>query len=392
MKSPLIKKIEFTLFKVRIPNIVTDPSGFSVWYEPGSGIIQERFSVKIFSDDGHVGEYVPPRSRANVIMPASVALAHFLVKKPVLERESHYQTMRRITKHVGEAGIGALDIAIWDLGGKITGQSVSQMLGGFRDKLPAYASSIQGDEHPNGLSSPKAYADFAEKCFELGYKGFKMHGWKEGDPQREESMIRAVAERVGTRMDVMYDAACHLKTLMDAIRIGKVCDEYNLLWFEDPYADGGPTIRGNRALKELIRTPVMIGEHVRNPEIHTEFVVSRATDYGRVDPDYDGGITGSYKAALAAEALGIDVEIHSCGPAMRQLMAALSRSNYYEINLVHPCAPNPWQLPVYQNGYSDELDCIDQEGFVEVPQGHGLGVEYDWEMIEKNKLEKILIE
>ena len=51
MKSPLIKRIEITLFEVRIPNIVTDPSGFSVWYEPGSGIIQKRFSVKIFSDD-----------------------------------------------------------------------------------------------------------------------------------------------------------------------------------------------------------------------------------------------------------------------------------------------------------------------------------------------------
>ena len=108
--------------------------------------------------------------------------------------------------------------------------------------------------------------------------------------------------------------------------------------------------------------------------------------------DFITCITGSYKAALAAEALGIDVEVHSCGPAMRQLMAALSRSNYYEINLVHPCAPNPWQLPVYLNGYSDELDCIDQEGFVDVPNGLGLGVEYDWEMIEKNNLEKILIE
>ena len=108
--------------------------------------------------------------------------------------------------------------------------------------------------------------------------------------------------------------------------------------------------------------------------------------------DFITCITGSYKAALAAEALGIDVEVHSCGPAMRQLMAALSRSNYYEINLVHPCAPNPWQLPVYLDGYSDELDCIDHEGFVEVPNGLGLGVEYDWEMIEKNNLEKILIE
>ena len=49
-------------------------------------------------------------------------------------------------------------------------------------------------------------------------------------------------------------------------------------------------------------------------------------------------------------------------------------------------------MPVYLDGYSDELDCIDHEGFVEVPNGLGLGVEYDWEMIEKNNLEKILIE
>jgi L-alanine-DL-glutamate epimerase-like enolase superfamily enzyme len=392
MKSPLIKKIEFTLFEVRMPSIAADPSGFRVWYEPGPGTLQKRFSVKIYSDDGHVGEYVPPRSRADVIMPAAVALANFLVEKPVFERESHYRTMRSMTKHAGDAGIGALDIALWDLGGKITEQSVAQMLGGSRWKLPAYASTLPGDEQPKGLSSPEAYADFAEQCLELGYKGFKMHGWKEGNPKREELMIRAVAERVGTRIDVMYDAACHLKTLTDAIRVGHVCDEHKLLWFEDPYADGGLTIRGNRALKEIIKTPIMIGEHVRNPEIHTQLVVSGATDFGRVDPDYDGGITGSYKAALAAEALGIDVEVHSCGPAMRQLMAALSRSNYYEINLVHPCAPNPWQLPVYLNGYSDELNCIDKDGFVDVPNSLGLGVEYDWEMIEKHKLEKILID
>ena len=78
---------------------------------------------------------------------------------------------------------------------------------------------------------------------------------------------------------------------------------------------------------------------VRNPEFHTELVVSGATDFGRVDPDYDGGITGCYKAAMATEALSVDLEVHSSGPAMRQLMTALARSNYYEINLVHPVAP-----------------------------------------------------
>jgi len=95
----------------------------------------------------------------------------------------------------------------------------------------------------------------------------------------------------------------------------------------------------------------MIGEHVRTVETHTDLMISGATDFGRVDPDYDGGITGCYKAAIAAEAMGIDVEVHSCGPAMRQLMAALSRSNYYEVKLVHPAAPNPWQLTIYRNGY-----------------------------------------
>ena len=112
MKEFLIKKIEFTLFEVCIPDIGADPSGFGVWYEPGPGTPQKRFAVRIFTDDGPVGVYVPPRSRATVIMPAAIALAHFLIRKPALERERHYQTMRRITKHVGEAGIGALDIAL----------------------------------------------------------------------------------------------------------------------------------------------------------------------------------------------------------------------------------------------------------------------------------------
>lgn len=386
-----IKKIEFTLFEVSIPNICSDQSGFGVWYEPGFNSQQKRFAVQIFTEEGFTGEYIPPRSRATVVMPASIALSNYIINKSCLERENHYQTMRRATKHVGEAGIGALDIALWDLAGKISGQSISTMLGGYRKKLPAYASTITGDHHPDGLNSPKAYADFAEQCSEIGYRGFKMHGWINGNHEQESEMIRTVAERVGNRMDIMYDSACHLKTLTDAIRVGRVCDEHKLIWYEDPYADGGLTIRGHRSLKEKVKTPIMIGEHIRNPELHTELLISGATDYCRVDPDYDGGITGSYKAAITAETLGFDVEVHSCGPAMRQLMGALSKSNYYELNLVHPKAPNPWQLPIYADDYSDELDCINSDGTVDVPVRPGLGVKYNWDKINKYTKEKIII-
>ncbi len=125
MKEFLIKKIEFTLFEVCIPDIGADPSGFGVWYEPGPGTSQKRFALRFFTDDGPIGAYVPPRSRATVIMPAAIALAHFLIRKPALERERHYQTMRRITKHVGETGIGALDIALLDLGGKVRSPEIA---------------------------------------------------------------------------------------------------------------------------------------------------------------------------------------------------------------------------------------------------------------------------
>ncbi|MBT5108838.1 MAG: mandelate racemase/muconate lactonizing protein, partial [Rhodospirillaceae bacterium] len=96
--------------------------------------------------------------------------------------------------------------------------------------------------------------------------------------------------------------------------------------------------------------------------------------------------------AAAAEGLGMDVEVHSCGPAMRHLMAACRNSNYYEVNLVHPKCPNAWSLPIYEGGYSDQLDCIDSDGCVSVPDGPGLGMRYDWDAIKRTALETIVIE
>ena len=76
---------------------------------------------------------------------------------------------------------------------------------------------------------------------------------------------------------------------------------------------------------------------------------------------------------------------------MRQLMAASRNSNFYDVNLVHPNCKNPWSLPIYNEQYSDQLDCIDENGNVKVSDQPGLGVKYDWEYIEKNKLNTIIL-
>jgi L-alanine-DL-glutamate epimerase-like enolase superfamily enzyme len=387
-----IARIEVIAFTIEVAQIGADPGGSGIFYDPGGGTSQVRFAVRITTESGHVGEYVPPRGRARVIKAHVEALAPRLVGQPALAREAHYQSMRKATRHVGEVGIGALDIALWDLAGKIHDAPIYRLLGGYRTRLPAYASTLAGDRHPDGLSSPEAYADFAEHCLQRGFRAYKMHGWKEGQVQEEVAMIRAVGDRVGGRMGLMYDSACNLKTFADAVMLGRVCDEYGYLWLEDPFADGGISIHAHRKLRELIRTPLLITEHVKNPEANADILVSGATDFARADPDYDGGITGCLKIARTAESLGMDCEVHACGPAMRHLMAALRNSNYYELNLVHPRTRNAWHLPVYLDGYADELESIDADGCVSVPDGPGLGVRYDWHAIDTSTIERHVFE
>jgi L-alanine-DL-glutamate epimerase-like enolase superfamily enzyme len=133
----------------------------------------------------------------------------------------------------------------------------------------------------------------------------------------------------------------------------------------------------------MIKTPLLITEYVRGVEPKADFVIAGGTDYLRVDPEYDMGITGGLKIAHLGEALGVDVEVHACGPAHRHLMSAMRNSNFYEVALVGPDAPN-MVAPVYACGYNDQLDCVEADGCVPVPTGPGLGVVYDWDFIRRN--------
>jgi L-alanine-DL-glutamate epimerase-like enolase superfamily enzyme len=125
-------------------------------------------------------------------------------------------------------------------------------------------------------------------------------------------------------------------------------------------------------------------EHVRGLEPKADFIVAEATDFVRADPEYDLGITGTMKIAHLAESFGLDVEIHASGPAHRHCMAAIRNTNFYEVALVGPSCKNAMP-PVYSCGYSDQLDAVDSDGCLSVPNGPGLGVVYDWEFIRRNQ-------
>ena len=166
---------------------------------------------------------------------------------------------------------------------------------------------------------------------------------------------------------------------------GKACDEEDFLWYEDPYRDGGISQHAHRKLRQHLETPILQTEHLRGLEPFTDFAATEATDFLRADPEYDGGITGVMKRARIAEGFGLDVEFHAPGPAQRHCIAATRNTNYYEMALVGPTVDNT-QPPVYEGEYADQLDSIDDEGRIGVPDGPGLGVSYDWEFVEDNRL------
>ena len=137
-------------------------------------------------------------------------------------------------------------------------------------------------------------------------------------------------------------------------------------------------------MKEHVKTPLLLTEHVRGLEAKAPWITERATDFLRTDPDYDMGITGAMKIAHLAEAFGLDCEIHAAGPSQRHCMAALRNSNWYELSLVAPGVKNPVP-PVFGSGYSDDLEAVGADGCFPVPDGPGLGVEYDWDYINRNR-------
>lgn len=363
----------------------------NVVYLRGGSFHAQRFALRICCDDGACGEYVThwvgtPSTLGQVRM-----LAPNLIGRDPETRALIFDDLKREARAYDHMGHGPLDIALWDLAGKRYAAPVARLLGGFRTRLPVYASTYHGQEEPGGLDTPAAYADYADQCREQGFHGFKIHGWHDGDVRRETRNLLGVRARVGDDFRLMLDPACQLRTYMDALYVGRACDEAGYFWYEDPYRDGGVSAHGHARLRAQLRTPLLVSEHVRGLEQKADFVLRGGCDMIHADPEYDAGITGAIKIAHLCEALGLDVQFHACGPAHRAVMAAVRNTHLYEMALIGPGMAN-LVPPVYTCGYSDQPEALGDDGCVAVPDGPGLGVTYDWDFIERNRTELIIFD
>ncbi len=348
-------------------------------YKSGDGFKHRAHAIRIHTSAGVSGEYISIGFAATDFAAVD-RFAPSLIGRNALNRDDIYNDFKQAMRQQARMGIGVVDVALWDLAGKYYDAPVYELLGGCQRKLPCYATTPFAGTG-RGLNSAEDYADLAERCLEMGFQGFKIHPWAKARVNDQIAIVEAVGKRVGGKMDLMMDASCWVTKFGDAVKLGWACDEYNFFWYEDPFMDGGVSVHAHRKLRELIKTPLLQLEHVRGLEAHVDFIEAGATDFVRGDPDYDGGITGVMKIAHAAEGFGLDVELHSAGPERRHIMASMRNTNYYEMGMGS-------LIPV-KEGYRDGYDAIDSNGCVDVPEGPGLGVEYDWEFVNAHQSARV---
>lgn len=268
--------------------------------------------VEVMADGGEVGignAALSPRVAKQII---DLYLKPALLGENPLDIEYLWQYMYRRTvafgrKGIGMAAISAVDIALWDLMGKILRQPVFRLLGGkTKPKVPVYASRL--------YSQP--LADLAREAAlykSQGFRAMKLRfGWGPMDGaagmQRNLELVRTVRETVGDEIDVMADAYMGW-TLEYARRMIPLLAPYHLRWVEEPVLPDD--IGGYATLKALNVTPISGGEHEFTLYGFRELIDAHALDVIQFDTNRVGGITQARKISALAEAYEIPVIPHA---------------------------------------------------------------------------------
>jgi L-alanine-DL-glutamate epimerase-like enolase superfamily enzyme len=307
-------------------------------------------------------------------------------------RERMWQAMRKRQRMnlsvFGDRVLSVVDCALWDLAGRAAGKPVYRLLGAARDKVPAYASTMCGDDLPDGLGSPEAYAAFALKCRERGYPAFKLHTWQPPyagapDTRRDIAACAAVREALGPGVPLMLDP-WHYYGRDEALTLARALEKLEYTWMEEPMDEH--SISSYVWLCANTSLPIC-GPETAEGKMHVraEWIAAGACDIVRAGVGDVGGITPLLKIAHLAEAFGMDMEVHGGGAANLQALCAMGiPGRFYERGLLHPAIdyekPRPWLRRL--------VDPMDAEGFVHVSELPGLGMDIDFDCIRGSEIER----
>jgi L-alanine-DL-glutamate epimerase-like enolase superfamily enzyme len=258
--------------------------------------------------------------------------------------------------------IGVVDMALWDLVGKILGQPVCRLLGGYRNRIPVYASTIT-------YQSLEEYRAIVDTSLAKGYRAIKIHG--PGTPEADVEVCRKVREWVGDRFPLMFDATASY-TYEEALPVGRELERLDYLWYEEPLRDSHHYLLQKLAAK--LDIPLLVAESTAESLFDTANQVMNNTGvmiHG--DPFIKAGITGVVKQANLCEAFGMSYQLHHSENYGLHAACAIKNTLLYE-----QIVPED----ILHFDIEKEHIRVSEGGTMAVPEAPGFGIELNWSKVK----------
>jgi L-alanine-DL-glutamate epimerase-like enolase superfamily enzyme len=343
---------------------------------------------RVEADDGTVGwgeaiTQFPGSTRATEKLVEE--MAELVVGRDPMENVDIWRKLKAATWWYAHRGgpaafaLSAIDVALWDLKGKLLGQPLVNLLGGaHRDRLPVIASTHAFDE-----SIEHEAERHGRYVRDEGYQGVKIGMGKRGkarlgyELERDVEFVRLLREAIGPDAMLMMDRGQSLPwTVADAIARTNAFEEHGLAWIEEPLEPFD--IRGFRVLRQHVKTLIATGEREWDARGFKEFVETGIVDVVGCDVGRAEGITGTLKVIEIVEANDVWFNSHAWSSAVNTA-ASIALSAITPRCLLQELKPdeNPMQHELVDEPFRQE------GGFVEVPKKPGLGVEPREDMLRK---------
>jgi L-alanine-DL-glutamate epimerase-like enolase superfamily enzyme len=292
-------------------------------------------------------------------------LGELVIGENPLRIEAIVQKLRIAGASSGPGGIltlaiSGIDMALWDIKGKVFGQSLAAMLGGLRERVPTYASGALVRAYPLDY-----LVKAAPVLVKKGFKQMKTQLALPGDttPEKEAERARLIRQAVGPDIDLMCDINQRW-SVHQAIEIGKRVEDVHFFWLEDVTVHDDYT--GLARVADALITPLAGGECLYGVTPFRHMIEAHSVDIIMIDLNRVGGISNWMKVAAMAEGFNLPVVSHLLPEIHVHLVSAISNGLTVEYM--------PWSFRLFE-----EVP-VPVNGELVVPTKPGLGLEFSREI------------
>ncbi len=335
--------------------------------------------VAVITDEGITG-LGSVFTNVDLVRSALAVLEPLYRDENALEPERVSEKLRQNMFWLGRGGsvthaISGIDIALWDILGKATGQPVGRLLGGrYRERVQPYASIL--------IREPGALSEILGELKERKFKAFKI-GWGpfgRKDAAYDEVIVKAAREAVGSDVKLMVDAggsdAFWNRGYKWALRTSEMLAEYDVAWFEEPLKPDA--LDDYVRLRLRSKVPISGGEVLTRRQSFQPWLKAGALDIVQPDVTKVGGITESRRIAWMAEEYGVRFIPHGWNTAVGLATDLQLASAFSDTDMVEYLIGSPYVDEIAEGGWA-----LDREGMLAIPDVPGLGLTLSREAVAK---------